>query len=44
MSNIQACIVLLLVYIYFISMTLISKRLFQYHGAEHKVINAYENG
>jgi uncharacterized protein YqhQ len=37
-------LMLLLVYIYFISMTPIIKRLFQYHGAEHKVINAYENG
>ncbi len=35
---------LLLVYIYFISMTPLIKRVFQYHGAEHKVINAYENG
>lgn len=34
----------LLTYIYFISMTPIIKRVFQYHGAEHKVINAYENG
>ncbi|OMP67696.1 DUF1385 domain-containing protein [Domibacillus epiphyticus] len=37
-------LLLLLVYIYFISMTPIIKRVFQYHGAEHKVINAYENG
>ncbi|MFG6114369.1 DUF1385 domain-containing protein [Halobacillus sp. MO56] len=36
-------LVLLLAYIYFISMTPIIKRVFQYHGAEHKVINAYEN-
>ncbi|EZP76109.1 hypothetical protein H839_12569 [Parageobacillus genomosp. 1] len=34
--------VLLLAYIYFISMTPLIKRVFQYHGAEHKVINAYE--
>ena len=37
-------LVLLLSYIYFISMTPLIKRVFQYHGAEHKVINAYENG
>ncbi|MFG6121330.1 DUF1385 domain-containing protein [Thalassobacillus sp. B23F22_16] len=37
-------LILLLGYIYFISMTPIIKRVFQYHGAEHKVINAYENG
>lgn len=36
--------ILLLAYIYFISMTPIIKRLFQYHGAEHKVISAYEAG
>ena len=30
-------------YIYFISLTPLVKRLFQYHGAEHKVINTYEN-
>ncbi|WP_071460099.1 DUF1385 domain-containing protein [Bacillus massilinigeriensis] len=35
---------LLLAYIYFVSLTPIVKRVFQYHGAEHKVINAYENG
>ncbi|NBI27549.1 DUF1385 domain-containing protein [Chengkuizengella marina] len=34
---------LLLGYIYVISFTPIIKRLFQYHGAEHKVISAYEN-
>lgn len=34
--------VLLLGYLYFISMTPLIKRVFQYHGAEHKVINAYE--
>jgi len=37
-------IILLLAYIYFISLTPIIKRLFQYHGAEHKVISAYEAG
>lgn len=36
--------VLLLVYLFAISRTPIVKRLFQYHGAEHKVINAFENG
>lgn len=36
--------VLLLSYIYFVSLTPLIKRVFQYHGAEHKVINAYENG
>ena len=36
-------LILLLAYIYFISMTPLIKRVFQYHGAEHKVINAYEN-
>ncbi|WP_339250513.1 DUF1385 domain-containing protein [Sporosarcina sp. FSL W8-0480] len=35
---------LLLIYISLISMTPLIKRVFQYHGAEHKVINAYENG
>ncbi|HET7627512.1 MAG TPA: DUF1385 domain-containing protein [Bacillales bacterium] len=35
---------LLLGYIYFISLTPLMKRVFQYHGAEHKVINTYENG
>lgn len=34
---------LLLSYIYFVSLTPLIKRVFQYHGAEHKVINAYEN-
>jgi uncharacterized protein YqhQ len=33
---------LLLGYIYFISLTPLIRRVFQYHGAEHKVINAYE--
>ncbi|WP_181350081.1 DUF1385 domain-containing protein [Thalassobacillus sp. CUG 92003] len=37
-------LILLLLYIYLISMTPIIKRVFQYHGAEHKVINTYENG
>lgn len=35
---------LLLSYIYFVSLTPIIKRVFQYHGAEHKVINTFENG
>ncbi|MFC5701073.1 DUF1385 domain-containing protein [Cohnella faecalis] len=35
-------IVLLLAYLWFISQTPLVKRLFQYHGAEHKVISAYE--
>ncbi|GGA22285.1 DUF1385 domain-containing protein [Paenibacillus physcomitrellae] len=37
-------IILLLAYLWFISLTPVVKRLFQYHGAEHKVITAYENG
>ncbi|EIJ78832.1 hypothetical protein PB1_14779 [Bacillus methanolicus PB1] len=37
-------LLLLLPYIYFVSLTPIIKRVFQYHGAEHKVINTYENG
>ncbi|HEX7065088.1 MAG TPA: DUF1385 domain-containing protein [Bacillales bacterium] len=37
-------IALLLGYIYSISITPLMKRVFQYHGAEHKVINTYENG
>ncbi|MWC29235.1 DUF1385 domain-containing protein [Paenibacillus sp. MMS18-CY102] len=37
-------IVFLLCYLYAISLTPIVKRLFQYHGAEHKVISAYEAG
>lgn len=37
-------IILLLTYLYLVSQTPIMKRLFQYHGAEHKVINAYEAG
>ncbi len=36
-------LILLLGYIYIVSLTPIIKRVFQYHGAEHKVINAYEN-
>lgn len=35
---------LLLGYLWIILKTSMVKRLFQYHGAEHKVINAYENG
>ncbi|MDF2903736.1 MAG: hypothetical protein K0S25_1374 [Bacillus sp. (in: firmicutes)] len=37
-------LLLLLSYIYFVSFTPIIKRVFQYHGAEHKVINTFENG
>lgn len=37
-------IILLLCYLWFISQTPLIKRLFQYHGAEHKVISAYEAG
>ncbi|MHC0035947.1 DUF1385 domain-containing protein [Pseudoneobacillus sp. C159] len=37
-------LIMLLAYIYFVSLTPIVKRVFQYHGAEHKVINAFENG
>lgn len=37
-------LVLLLGYIYFVSLTPLIKRVFQYHGSEHKVINCYENG
>lgn len=37
-------IILLLIYLYAISQTPLIKRLFQYHGAEHKVISAYEAG
>src|SRR5699024_2286993 len=36
-------LIFLLDCIYVISLTPLSKRVFQYHGAEHKVINAYEN-
>lgn len=35
-------LILLVTYIYFLSMTPLIKRLFQYHGAEHKVISCYE--
>lgn len=37
-------LILLLVYIYLVSLTPLIKRVFQYHGSEHKVINCYENG
>jgi uncharacterized protein YqhQ len=37
-------ILFLLGYLYAISFTPIIKRLFQYHGAEHKVISCYEAG
>jgi uncharacterized protein YqhQ len=37
-------LVLLVAYIMLIAQTPLIKRLFQYHGAEHKVITAYENG
>ncbi|MDQ0213841.1 uncharacterized protein YqhQ [Oikeobacillus pervagus] len=37
-------LLLLLAYIFIISLTPLIKRVFQYHGAEHKVINAFENG
>lgn len=37
-------IILLIGYVYLITFTPIIKRLFQYHGAEHKVISAYEAG
>jgi uncharacterized protein YqhQ len=37
-------LILLLVYIYVVSMTPLIKRVFQYHGAEHKVINCFESG
>lgn len=36
-------LLLLLVYIYFVSLTPLIKRVFQYHGAEHKVINCFES-
>lgn len=35
-------LLLLLSYLYIISLTPLIKRVFQYHGAEHKVINCYE--
>jgi uncharacterized protein YqhQ len=37
-------IALLLFYLWMIAKTPLIKRLFQYHGAEHKVISAYEAG
>jgi len=37
-------LLLLLAYIYFVSLTPLIKRVFQYHGAEHKVINTFEDG
>ncbi|MGX9135239.1 DUF1385 domain-containing protein [Rummeliibacillus sp. JY-2-4R] len=37
-------LILLLSYIYFVSLTPLIKRVFQYHGSEHKVINCFENG
>jgi uncharacterized protein YqhQ len=37
-------LLLLLSYIYFVSLTPLIKRVFQYHGAEHKVINTFEAG
>lgn len=37
-------LILLFGYLYFISFLPIIKRVFQYHGAEHKVINCYEAG
>ncbi len=37
-------LLLLLLYIYFVSLTPLIKRVFQYHGAEHKVINTFESG
>ena len=36
-------LLLLLSYIYLVSLTPLIKRTFQYHGSEHKVINCYEN-
>lgn len=36
--------ILLLVYLWALSQTPVIKRLFQYHGAEHKVISAFEAG
>ncbi|EZH67733.1 membrane protein [Bacillaceae bacterium JMAK1] len=35
--------IILVAYIYLISLTPLIKRVFQYHGAEHKVINTYES-
>lgn len=36
-------LILLVSYIYLVSLTPLIKRVFQYHGSEHKVINCYEN-
>ncbi|MBT3323784.1 DUF1385 domain-containing protein [archaeon] len=36
-------IIILIGYIYFISLMPDVRRVFQYHGAEHKVVNAYEH-
>nr|WP_092594580.1 DUF1385 domain-containing protein [Jeotgalicoccus aerolatus] len=36
-------LIILLGYIYLLSLTPMVKRLFQYHGAEHKVINCFES-
>ena len=36
-------LILLLSYIYLVSLTPLIKRTFQYHGSEHKVINCFEN-
>ena len=37
-------LILLFAYLYLISLTPLIRRVFQYHGAEHKVINCYEAG
>lgn len=37
-------LILLLAYLWAITLTPVIKRLFQYHGAEHKVITAFESG
>lgn len=37
-------LLLLLAYIYILSFTPLIRKVFQYHGAEHKVINTYEAG
>jgi len=37
-------LLLLLTYIYFVSLAPLIKKVFQYHGAEHKVINTFEAG
>jgi len=36
-------VLILIIYIYFISLMPDIRRTFQYHGAEHKVVNAYEH-